>query len=113
MLRLSEIAEVVAHPVLTAVPTTTPALLGLTAARNTPIAGYDLGLLLGRAPVAPRWMVLAAADPGVGLVFEHFEGYHRISLEDGGSQRMITMASLIETITRFTRHRYANQESTS
>ena len=108
LLRLSDIAEVIARPVLTSVPTLAPALIGLTAGRGAPIAAYDLGLLLGRAPVTPRWLVLAAAEPGVGLAFEHFNGYRRIELGPNGSQQLVEMSTVIDAITRLT-HRSSNQ----
>jgi purine-binding chemotaxis protein CheW len=110
MVRLSDIAEVSAQPVLTAVPTPIPELLGIAARRGSPVAAYDLGLLLGRAPVAPRWLILAAAEPGIGLVFEHFDGYRRIPLGPEGSEQLIEMAALIQRITRLANHRSSNQE---
>jgi hypothetical protein len=111
LLRLSEVAELVAHPVLTPVPTPVPALIGIAACRGSPIAAYDLGRLLGRAPVAPRWLVIVAAEPGVGLVFEHFAGYQRISLGAGGSQRLIEMTTLIAAITRLAQPRSTDLEN--
>lgn len=113
VLRLSDIAELIGHPVLTPVPTPVPALIGLTSRRGSPVAAYDLGRLLGRAPVEPRWLVLAAAEPGVGLAFEHFDGYHRISLGPAGSQQMVEMSTLINAITRLTHNRSSSQESDS
>ncbi|HST83800.1 MAG TPA: chemotaxis protein CheW [Kineosporiaceae bacterium] len=113
LLRLSEVAELVAHPVFTPVPTPVPALIGIAACRGSPIAAYDLGLLLGRAPVAPRWLVIVAAEPGVGLVFEQFDGYQRISLGPGGSQRLIEMTTLIAAITQLAQPRSTNQENDS
>src|SRR4051812_29595626 len=95
VLRLSDLAEVIAHPVLTPVPTTVPALIGLAAGRGYPIGVFDLGLLLGRRPVKPRWLVRAAVEP-VGLTFEHFDGYQRISLESAGSPSLVTMSTLID-----------------
>lgn len=113
LLRLSEVAEIRAHPVLTPVPTSARALLGIAAGRGSPVAAYDLGLLLGRAPVTPRWLVLAAAEPAVGLIFEHFDGYQRIALAAGGSRRLVEMSTLIEAITRLAPHRSSNQEIVS
>jgi chemotaxis signal transduction protein len=110
MLRLTDAAEVVARPILTPVPTPVPALIGITACRGSPVAAYDLGLLLGRAPVTPRWLIVVAAEPGIGLVFQHFDGYHRIPLGMAGSQRLIEMSTLIDAITRFAHHRGNHQE---
>jgi chemotaxis signal transduction protein len=110
LLRLSDIAEVIAHPVLTPVPSLAPALIGLTSGRGSPVGAYDLGSLLGRAPVEPRWLVLVAAEAGVGLLFEHFDGYHRIPLGPDGSRQLVEMSTLIEAITGLTHRRSQNQE---
>ena len=111
LLRLSDIAEVSAYPVLTPVPTPVPALIGITVGRGSPIAAYDLGLLLGRAPVTPRWLVLAAASPGVGIVFEHFDGYRQTSLGPAGSAQLVEMSTLIGVITRLVPHASDHQEN--
>ena len=110
LLRLSDVAEVSAHPLLTPVPTSVRALLGITGGRGSPVAAYDLGLLLDRAPVTPRWLVVAAAEPGVGLAFEHFDGYQRVSLGTSRSRLLVEMTTLIEAITRLTPHHSSNQE---
>ena len=111
MLRLSDIAEVIAHPVLTPVPTPVPALLGITTARGVPVAAYDLGQLLGRAPVTPHWLVLSAAEPGVGVVFERFDGYRQFSPGPNGSTQLIEMAALIALITQLMPRRNSIQEN--
>jgi purine-binding chemotaxis protein CheW len=111
MLRLSEIAEVIAHPVITPVPTPEPALLGITAARGVPVAAYDLGRLLGRAPVTPHWLVLSAAEPGVGMVFEQFDGYRQFSPGPNGSSQLLEMAALINLITQLVPRRNSIQEN--
>jgi chemotaxis signal transduction protein len=98
VLRLGEIAELIARPVLTPVPSTAPALIGLTASRGAPVAAYDLAVLLGRARTEPRWMVIAAAEPGAGLTFEHFGGYRRIRLGSGHAHRLVEVAALVEEI---------------
>lgn len=109
-LRLTEIAEVIAHPVFTPVPTSVPTLIGLGTGRGLPIGAYDLGLLLGRGPVKPRWLVLAAAEPGVGLAFEHFDGYQRIPLGPDGSRRLVEMSTLIDRIARLSHRRSSDLE---
>jgi hypothetical protein len=120
VLRLDEITELIARPVLTPVPSTAPALIGLTASRGTPVAAYDLGVLLGRPPATPRWMVIAAAEPAAGLTFEHFGGYRRIALGSRSSHRLVEVPALVEEIRRLggtaTRDPYARRaplESTS
>jgi hypothetical protein len=110
LLRLSDIAEVIARPMLTPVPTSAPAMLGITAGRGVPVAGYDTGLLLGRSPVLPHWLVLVAAEPAIGLVFEHFDGYQQISNGSTGDRRLLEMPALIDAVTRLTRHRSPSQE---
>ena len=90
--------------------TSAPALLGITAGRGVPVAGYDTGLLLGRSPVLPHWLVLVAAEPAIGLVFEHFDGYQQISNGSTGDRRLLEMPALIDAVTRLTRHRSPSQE---
>jgi CheW-like protein len=98
VLRLSDIAEVIRRPVLTPVPTSTPALLGITTGRGVPVAAFDLGVLLGQDAVGRRWLLLLAAEPGVGLTFEQFDGYRRVALDSGGSHRLVEVPALIAEI---------------
>jgi chemotaxis signal transduction protein len=98
LVRLSDIAGVIAGPLLTAVPTSAPALLGITSNHGSVVAAYDLAILLGRAPTPPRWMVITAAEPSLGLTFEHFDGYQRISRGLADSVLVVAMTSVIATI---------------
>jgi chemotaxis signal transduction protein len=113
LLRLSDLAEVIAHPAITAVPTQAPALLGLAARRGHPVGVYDLGRLLGRAPVTPRWLVFVAAEPGIALAFESLDGYRRIELSENKSRELIEMSTVIDRIGRLAPHRSEPQESDS
>jgi chemotaxis signal transduction protein len=101
LVRLADVARVIARPALTAVPTPTPALLGLTFSQGDVIAVYDLGRLLGRSPLPPRWLVVAAADPSIGLAFARFDGHRRITGEEPGSV-LLDMTSLIGSVRAFT-----------
>jgi CheW-like protein len=109
MLRLSDIAEVIRRPVLTPVPTGTPALLGITTGRGVPVAAFDLGLLLGQATVGQRWLLLLAAEPEVGLVFEQFDGYQQLALGSAGSHRLVEIPALIDEIRQLS-HGYRNTD---
>jgi hypothetical protein len=109
LLRLSDIAEVISRPVLTPVPTATPALLGITTGRGIPVAAFDLGLLLGQAVVGHRWLLLLAAEPEVGLVFEQFDGYQRLALGSAGSHRLVEIPAVIDEIKQLS-HGYRNTD---
>ena len=101
LLRLGDIAEVIAEPVLTPVPGPVPALLGIAVGRGVPVAAYDLGLLFDQGPVAPRWLLLLASEPGIGIVFEHFDGFYRLGPDAARSDRLIEVPALIDTIRQF------------
>ena len=98
VLRLSEIAGVIAHPLITAVPTPAPALLGIIGNRGSVVAAYDLNVLQGGGSTTPRWLVISAAEPTVGVAFEHFDGYRRISRGHPEAGRLVEMPSVVETI---------------
>jgi chemotaxis signal transduction protein len=103
LVRLSDVAELIAQPVLTAVPSPVPALLGITTGRGSPVAAYDLGLLLDQVPAVPQWLLLLAAEPEVGIAFEHFDGYHRLPLTAAKSYRLVEIPALLDTIRKFRR----------
>ena len=82
-IRLTDVAEVVSRPSLTPVPTRVPALVGLGASRGTAIAAYDLALLTGGQRQEPRWLLVLAADSGLGLVVSGLVGYRHLFVADG------------------------------
>ena len=97
-LRLGEVAEIAARPLLTTVPATAPVLLGLTASRGRVIAAYDLSGLLGGPAASPRWLVVPVQEPGIGFTFEHFNGYRQIPPDVSATARLITMSSLVGAV---------------
>jgi chemotaxis signal transduction protein len=109
--RLSDIAGVIANPLLTAVPTTAPALLGITSNHGSLVGAYDLAVLLGRVPTKPRWLVICAAEPSVGLTFEHFDGYQRVTGSLSESVLLVRMPAVVETIRALTRKSALPQNS--
>lgn len=98
VLRLRDLAGVVAHPLITAVPTASPALVGLIGNRGTVVAAYDLCVLRGGPPSTPRWLVISAAEPSVGVTFEHFDGYRRVNRGRQDVGRLIDLPAVIATI---------------
>jgi chemotaxis signal transduction protein len=98
VLRLRDLAGVIAHPLITAVPTLAPALLGVIGSRGSVVAAYDLCVLRGGPATIPRWLVISAAEPTVGVTFEHFDGYRRITSGSPDSGRLIELAAVVESI---------------
>ncbi len=96
---LREIGEVVARPVLTAVPTASPTLLGLTLSRDgTVVAVHDLAALLGRtAGRAARWMVIPKAEPALGIAFELFTGHRKLTPADPDTSLLLSLTSVTAT----------------
>jgi purine-binding chemotaxis protein CheW len=88
---------------VTPLPGPLPALLGLAGFAGTVIPVYDLAALLGH-PVAdrPRWLVLAAGTPPLGLAFHALDGHVRVVADaiiaeaggDGGRGCLRGMARL-------------------
>jgi chemotaxis signal transduction protein len=109
VLRLSDIAGVIAHPVLTVVPTPVTALLGITGNRGSVVAAYDLAVLLGRAPSEPRWLVIARSEPSLGVTFEHFDGYRRVPHSSTESLLLVQMPSVLETVRALGRNSQNNR----
>jgi CheW-like domain len=101
---LTEIAQLTANPIVTAVPSASPSLLGLSQARGRVVAAYDLSALRGGARAQPRWLMVPAAEPGIGLVFEHFEGHRKVEAAGAcgdtstSAGRLIPMATLIKAV---------------
>jgi chemotaxis signal transduction protein len=97
-IRVSEIAEVTVRPALTRAPARTSALLGLAATRGRVVAAFDLCSLLGGTPVEPRWLLVPAAEPTIGLTFAHFEGHRQVHPDDVPTARMISAGVLIDAV---------------
>lgn len=107
-LRLSDVAEVCSRPPLTPVPTHVPALVGLGASRGLPIAAYDLAVLTGGQHQEPRWLLVMAADPGIGLVVAGLVGYRHLAATDGQlmpaperQPHLLDVPAILGTIGRF------------
>jgi chemotaxis signal transduction protein len=79
-MRLSQTAGLHPDRPVTPLPGPLPALLGLAGFAGTVVPVYDLAALLGH-PVAdrPRWLVLAAGSPPLGLAFHDLDGHVRVS----------------------------------
>lgn len=75
-IRLSQTAGLHPDRPVTTLPGPLPALLGLAGFAGTAVPVYDLAALLGH-PVAerPRWLVLAAGGPPLGLAFHDLDGH--------------------------------------
>lgn len=80
-LALDDVALLARCPPLTPVPTTAPALAGLTSVRGSIVAVYDLAALLGQASGQPAWIVSLRRDPSVAIAFDALEGQHRAHAE--------------------------------
>jgi purine-binding chemotaxis protein CheW len=82
VVRLAEVTGVVAGRKVTRLPGAVPELLGIAGLRGTILPVFDLAMLLGLTPDAPRWLITASAGP-VALAFDRFEGYLEVR---GGAQ---------------------------
>jgi chemotaxis signal transduction protein len=98
LLRLRDIAGVIAHPLLTSVPSPAPALQGILGNRGSVVAAYDLCTLLGQPAEVPRWLVISAAEPTVAVTFEQFEGYQRIDRDRADPGVIVEMPAIVEAI---------------
>jgi chemotaxis signal transduction protein len=77
--RVADVAGLVADRQVTRLPGGPPSQLGIASVRRTVVAVHDLGTLLGeRTDTSPRWLLLTASDPQVGLAFERFETHARV-----------------------------------
>lgn len=81
VIRLREIAGIVARRKLTPVPSMASHLLGVAGIRGGIVPVFSLASLLGHGPSldAPDWMVLCGTEDPLGLGFTEFEGYLRAS----------------------------------
>ncbi|MBU2664244.1 chemotaxis protein CheW [Actinoplanes bogorensis] len=82
-IRLSQTSGVHPDRPVTPLPGPQPALLGLAGFAGAVVPVYDLAALLGH-PVAevPRWLVLAAGTPPLGLAFHDLDGHVRSATSD-------------------------------
>jgi len=81
-LRLAQTAGLYPDRPVTPLPGPLPALLGLAGFAGTVVPIYDLAALLGH-PIGekPRWLVLAAGLPALGLAFHQLDGHVRVAAE--------------------------------
>lgn len=102
LLRLADIGRLVSRPVLTAMPPApgaAPSLLGLTWCQGEVVAVHDLGRLLGRSPMPPRWLAVSAAAPTVGLAFAQFDGHRQVAPGDVPDATYLDVAALVHAVT--------------
>lgn len=89
VVRLEDLAAVEACRRVEPLPEGAPGLLGLAGVRRRLVAAYDLAAILGCRPASaggaesrPRWLLICASSPDVGLAIEAVEGYVRYSDAD-------------------------------
>ncbi|WP_030435364.1 chemotaxis protein CheW [Actinoplanes subtropicus] len=81
-LRLAQTAGLHPDRPVTPLPGPLPALLGLAGFAGTVVPVYDLAALLGHpAGGHPRWLVLAAGQPPLGLAFHELDGHVRVTAD--------------------------------
>ena len=81
-LRLSEVASLHLGRTLVGAPSRLPELRGMAAFRGTLAPIYDLGALLGYgAQNGAKWLVLERHASPIGLAFESFEAFLRLTLD--------------------------------
>jgi chemotaxis signal transduction protein len=101
-LRLSQTAGLFPDRPVTPLPGPLAALLGLAGFAGTVVPVYDLAVLVGH-PVAerPRWLVLAAGSPPLGLAFHELDGHVRVEAgaivdEAAGDGRRGSLRGMVE-----------------
>ncbi|WP_250035177.1 chemotaxis protein CheW [Paractinoplanes maris] len=108
-IKLSQSSGVHPDRPVTPLPGPLPALLGLAGFAGAVVPVYDLAALLGH-PIAdvPRWLVLAAGSPRLGLAFHELDGHVRAAVsdiireagenggDDGGHGRGGTLRGLVD-----------------
>jgi len=78
--RLEEIAGLHAGWPVTAVPSPSPALLGIAGFRGSLVPVYDLSVLLGlTAPPTPRWIALSTGRTRVAFAFAGLDGHLQVA----------------------------------
>lgn len=78
-IRLSQSAGLHPDRPVVPLPGPLPALLGLAGFAGTVVPVYDLAAVLGH-PIAerPRWLVLTAGSPALGLAFHDLDGHLQV-----------------------------------
>jgi chemotaxis signal transduction protein len=100
-IRLSQTSGLHPDRPVTPLPGPLPALLGLAGFAGTAVPIYDLAALLGH-PVTerPRWLVVAAGTPPLGLAFHDLDGHIRVDAtaivgESGGESAPGSIRGLV------------------
>jgi chemotaxis signal transduction protein len=100
-LRLSQTAGLYPDRPVTPLPGPLPSLLGLAGFAGTVVPVYDLAALLGHpVPERPRWLVLAAGAPPLGLAFHELDGHVRVPssaivAEAAGDDRLGSLRGMV------------------
>ncbi|GIJ45122.1 hypothetical protein Val02_20080 [Virgisporangium aliadipatigenens] len=86
--RLSEVSALVVDRPPTRLPGAVPELLGVVGVRGSVVPAFDLAALLGgkRSTEPPRWLLVAAGTPALGLAVERLDGHLRVR-HDGPAQK--------------------------
>jgi chemotaxis signal transduction protein len=100
-IRLAEIAGLFADRTITPLPSSFPELLGLAGVRDAVFPVFDLGHLLGHpGTTAPRWLVLSAREPTIGLAFDAYEGHLAVPVADepDGTAEVVRHGDVLRTL---------------
>ena len=83
-IRVAEIARLAAGRPLAPLPSAAASFMGLAGLRGELLPAWDLGALLGYAPLRgqPRWLASSATAPRWAAAFERFDGYLTASAAD-------------------------------
>lgn len=88
-LPLSEVGWIAPAQRLTALPSSDPALLGLSFVHGATVPVFDLAVVLGEArQVDVRWLVLSMGSDPIGLAFATLEGHLRVE-----PQQLVTLSN--------------------
>lgn len=88
-IRLSELGWIAPAQRVTALPSSDPALLGLSFVHGTAVPVFDLAVVMGEArQLDVRWIVLSVGPDPIGLAFAALEGHLRVA-----PQELITLCS--------------------
>ncbi|MGH9017977.1 MAG: chemotaxis protein CheW [Acidimicrobiales bacterium] len=79
VISIADVAAIRLDTAVTELPGSPGVLRGVAGCSGALVSVFDLAALIGLPQaLAPRWLVLAAADRSVGLAFDEFEGHRRI-----------------------------------